>query len=66
MMIPYHIFYLQIFYCYEAVIVYIGCVDNAFARNQISRSHDRAWWIDSGNGHHSGQVLSATLITETC
>jgi PRTRC genetic system ThiF family protein len=42
---------------YEAVIVYIGCVDNAFARNQISRSHDRAWWIDSGNGHHSGQVL---------
>ncbi|MBN1690426.1 MAG: ThiF family adenylyltransferase [Dehalococcoidia bacterium] len=34
----------------------IGCVDNARAREMLSRSH-YSWWIDSGNSRHSGQVL---------
>lgn len=34
----------------------IGCVDNAGARKILSRSR-YAWWIDSGNSRHSGQVL---------
>lgn len=36
----------------------IGCVDNTFARRSIANSIDwGSWWLDAGNGHHSGQVL---------
>lgn len=37
----------------------IGCVDNAEARKMINMSLDRTmgWWLDSGNGLSSGQVL---------
>lgn len=35
----------------------IGCVDNAQARQAIANNDTPVWWIDSGNGHHSGQVL---------
>ena len=41
----------------------IGCVDNADARRQLGRSgfgnngRFSGWWIDAGNGEHSGQVL---------
>jgi PRTRC genetic system ThiF family protein len=40
----------------------IGCVDNAQARKDISEAIGKAnfsnnWWLDSGNDHHSGQVL---------
>ncbi|GAI84651.1 unnamed protein product [marine sediment metagenome] len=36
----------------------IGCVDNAAAREEISRSlRPGNWWLDSGNGYSSGQVL---------
>lgn len=40
----------------------IGCVDNATARKAIARAIGyTTWWIDSGNGHHSGQVLVGTV-----
>jgi len=43
----------------------IGCVDNAAARGEISRSLNLGnWWIDSGNGHSSGQVLIGNAVTE--
>jgi len=36
----------------------IGCVDNAPARHAIQNAtRGWAWWIDAGNGEHSGQVL---------
>jgi len=37
----------------------IGCVDNALARQEISKSleYSTNWWLDSGNGFSSGQVL---------
>ena len=36
----------------------IGCVDNAAAREYMARSGGSwKWWIDAGNGEHSGQVL---------
>jgi PRTRC genetic system ThiF family protein len=48
----------------------IGCVDNAAARRAIAATLDRgrwsyagpgstqpAWWLDTGNGRNSGQVL---------
>jgi len=38
----------------------IGCVDNAQARRDISVALDKniaVWWLDSGNGFNSGQVL---------
>lgn len=43
----------------------IGCVDNAFARRSIAKSleWDR-WWLDSGNGHHSGQILLGNAKTK--
>jgi PRTRC genetic system ThiF family protein len=40
--------------------IIIGCVDNAAARESIADFHHatrREWWIDAGNGQHSGQVL---------
>lgn len=43
-------------------LIIIGCVDNTFARRSIADSIDgrgltNKWWVDAGNGHHSGQVL---------
>lgn len=39
-------------------LIIIGCVDNTLARRAISQSqHFESWWLDAGNGHHSGQVL---------
>lgn len=38
----------------------IGCVDNAEARRVMSKCRS-AWWIDAGNGRHSGQVLIGNL-----
>jgi len=36
----------------------IGCVDNATARKAIAEApRGWGWWIDAGNGEHSGQVL---------
>jgi len=38
--------------------IIIGCVDNVAARRDIASTLDWGnWWLDSGNGHHSGQVL---------
>jgi hypothetical protein len=52
------------------VCLLIGCVDNAAARRAISTTLDRGrwgyggpgahqpvWWLDTGNGRNSGQVL---------
>lgn len=43
--------------------IIIGCVDNAAARNAISRTvldhggNERYWWLDCGNTESGGQVL---------
>jgi PRTRC genetic system ThiF family protein len=40
--------------------IIIGCVDTAEARRSIADSMNtnfNNWWLDAGNGHHSGQVL---------
>ena len=56
---------------YGDVGVIVGCVDNALARREISETLSREtqrygngepppprlWWIDSGNGEDTGQVL---------
>lgn len=42
--------------------IIIGCVDNAAARSAILKSVGfNNWWIDAGNGHHSGQVLIGNI-----
>ena len=41
-------------------LIIIGCVDTAEARKSIADSMNanfNNWWLDAGNGHHSGQVL---------
>jgi PRTRC genetic system ThiF family protein len=41
-------------------LVIIGCVDTPEARRSIADSMSsnwNHWWLDAGNGHHSGQVL---------
>ncbi len=44
---------------YSVPSIFIGCVDNAAARRKIAQEAPGglSYWIDSGNGHHSGQVL---------
>ncbi len=37
--------------------IIIGCVDNAAARKSLSKLDWGDWWLDAGNGFHSGQVL---------
>jgi len=38
--------------------IVVGCVDNAQARREIALSIDWGrWWLDAGNGEHSGQIL---------
>lgn len=40
----------------------IGCVDNARARQSIQDgARGWHWWIDAGNGEHSGQVLIGNI-----
>lgn len=40
----------------------IGCVDNAQARQAIQDGiRGWSWWIDAGNGEHSGQVLIGNI-----
>jgi PRTRC genetic system ThiF family protein len=42
--------------------IIIGCVDNAATRKLISQEPmSLQWWIDAGNGHHSGQVLIGNM-----
>lgn len=42
----------------EVSTLIIGCVDNALARRAIADGlKHEDWWLDAGNGHHSGQVL---------
>lgn len=46
----------------KAQALIIGCVDRPSARRSIATGMNGAggwgdWWIDAGNGHHSGQVL---------
>lgn len=44
--------------------IIIGCVDEAPARQSIADAcADWDWWIDSGNGQHSGQVLMGNKDT---
>jgi len=44
--------------------IVIGCVDNADARLSIARGLTWGdWWLDSGNGHQSGQVLLGNTLT---
>ena len=41
-------------------LIIIGCVDTVGARRSIADSMSsnwNNWWLDAGNGHHSGQVL---------
>jgi PRTRC genetic system ThiF family protein len=41
-------------------LIIIGCVDTAESRRSIADSMNanfNNWWLDAGNGHHSGQVL---------
>ena len=43
----------------------IGCVDNPAARQAMTDSVEDQWWIDAGNGEHSGQVLIGnTSVTD--
>jgi len=42
--------------------IIIGCVDNPHARKAIADSERGwGWWIDAGNGEHSGQVLIGNI-----
>lgn len=44
----------------------IGCVDNATARRDLENAAGiYRWWIDAGNGHHSGQVLIGNATDPT-
>jgi PRTRC genetic system ThiF family protein len=43
-------------------LIILGCVDSAAARRSIADTFsahfmDDIWWLDSGNGHSSGQIL---------
>ena len=41
-------------------LIIIGCVDTPEARRSIAdgmSANWNNWWLDAGNGHHSGQVL---------
>lgn len=44
--------------------IIIGCVDNHLARREIAKAIGgfNLWWLDSGNGFHSGQVLFGNCI----
>lgn len=53
--------------------IFVGCVDNHFARREIHRALQKsepyysteapnAWWVDGGNGKFSGQVLIGSTV----
>lgn len=46
----------------------IGCVDNAYARiriaDTIKQTGSGTWWLDSGNGKDSGQLLIGSVTTK--
>jgi len=47
---------------YAVPSIIIGCVDNSEARRLISlEPMGLMWWIDAGNGYHSGQVLVGNM-----
>lgn len=53
-------------YSYEIHAVVIGCVDGPEARRQIAECMDSPfWWIDSGNGKDSGQILIGNVTDPT-
>jgi len=44
--------------------IIIGCVDRADSRRSIAQRLDWGdWWLDSGNGYQSGQVLLGNTLT---
>ncbi|HRH42965.1 MAG TPA: ThiF family adenylyltransferase [Pyrinomonadaceae bacterium] len=58
---------------FKELTILVGCVDNHLARREIHRSLEEAnkyssqnapecWWIDSGNGKFSGQVLIGSEV----
>lgn len=44
--------------------IILGCVDNAAARKSIAQASGNSWYIDAGNGEHSGQVLIGNTSIE--
>lgn len=47
---------------YDELVILIGCVDNAAARQSLAAAlrdseSPSVWWLDSGNARESGQVL---------
>ena len=51
------------FQTYAAQGLVVGCVDNAGARREIMESmRFGSWWLDAGNGRHSGQVLLGNAL----
>jgi len=61
----------QSFHTYNALTLFIGCVDNTPARASISKAmtqsdyqrSPRAWWLDLGNGLDTGQVVLGSANT---
>ncbi|KKL06091.1 hypothetical protein LCGC14_2599490 [marine sediment metagenome] len=51
----------RIFGAYGKRGLVLGCVDNPLARAAIAEGMKSTgawvWWLDAGNGHHSGQML---------
>ncbi len=48
--------------------VIVGCVDNPLARAEIAEgmmAGGSVFWLDAGNGHHSGQVLIGNAVGES-
>ena len=60
----------QSFHTYNALTLFIGCVDNAPARAAISKALEqsdyqrspRCWWVDLGNGTETGQVVLGSAV----
>lgn len=57
----------------KQMTIFVGCVDNHFARREIHRAlkssepyysteAPNAWWVDGGNGKFSGQVLIGSTV----
>lgn len=42
----------------------IGCVDGPVGRTAMANLEWGDWWLDAGNGHHSGQVLIGNTTHE--
>lgn len=42
---------------YRSNRIWIGCVDNAAARQEIAKLAEHSWWLDCGNSRDYGQVL---------